>query len=350
MHFKNSFLLASTLTASTAVARLHGHERRHAHPKVEIEIEPELPTVTDAPKLEDRNVGDIVTATINGVLETWINEWSGEVASASSSSSSSSATSIVVPAAISAAPAPEFTATPSQVESTVTPVPTSSPSGGDWYETPSSGSYSRAGFGGQSKSETTGLLDWDYVGNVGIPWGSNIIEVSEANANQYKHVMRFEGSEIEPWTVLFWNTYGPNGKMDGFWKPNAALQFTLEKGEVKYVAVDDNSQGGWAAAPGEIPTTNFGQYAATWGEFDMSNAKNDYYSGWDVSCIIAELNGLEIQGMKICNHQGGDCSYIGKGLEGLLSAYTSADQGNDHKAVAQAPGPVRLTVTLDYVH
>ncbi|KAJ5289932.1 uncharacterized protein N7443_010185 [Penicillium atrosanguineum] len=344
MHFKNTFLLASALTASTAVARRHGHERRHAH-KAEIE-EPQLPTVTDAPKIEDRAVGDIVTATIDGVLETWINEWSGQVAAESSSSSSST---IVVPTTTAAA-VPEFTATPSQVESTVTPVPTSSTSGGSWYEVPSSGSYSSSGFGGQSKSKTTGLLDWDYVGNVGIPWGSNIIQVDEADANQYKHVMRFEGSETEPWTVVFWNTYGPDGKMDGFWKPNAALSFTLEKGEVKYVAVDDNSQGGWAAAPGEdIPTTNFGQYAATWGEFDMSSEKNEYYSGWDVSCIIAELNGLDIQGMRICNHMGGDCSYIGKGLVGLLSAYTSADQGNDHLAIAQAPGAVRLVVTLDYV-
>jgi hypothetical protein len=348
MHFKNSFLLASALTASSAVARLHGHERRHAHPKAEIEIEVEPPVVSDAPLLEDRAVGDVVTATINGVLETWINEWSGEVAAESSSSST---TSIVVPPTTTAAPAPEFTATPSQVESTVTPVPTSSPSGGDWFETPSSGEYSRSGFGGQSESKTVGLLDWDYIGNVGIPWGSNIIEVSEASANQYKHVMRFEGSETDPWTVLFWNTYGPDGKMDGFWKPNSALQFTLEPGEVKYVAVDDNSQGGWAAAPGEdIPTTNFGQYAATWGEFDMSSEKNGGSSGWDVSCIIAQLNGLSIQGMKICNHLGESCSYIGKGLIGLLQAYTSADQGNPSLAVSQPEGPVRLVVTLDYVH
>jgi len=352
MHFKNSFLLASVLTASTAVARLHGHERRHAHPKVAIDVDApakvavdvEAPATTDAPKIEDRGVGDEVYATINGVLESWINDWSGEVASESSSSST---TSIVIPSTTTAAP--EFTATPSQVESTVTPVPTSSPAGGDWFETPSSGSFSRDGFGGQTKGKKTGFLDWDYVGNVGIPWGSNIIEVDEANANQYKHVMRFEGSDTEPWTVLFWNTYGPNGKMDGFWKPNAALRFTLEKGEVKYVAVDDNSQGGWAAAPGEdIPTTNFGQYAATWGEFDMSSEKNGGSSGWDVSCIIAELNGLDIQGMKICNHLGESCSYIGKGLVGLLQAYTSADQGNPSLAVSQPDGPVRLVVTLDY--
>jgi hypothetical protein len=333
MLVKNSLLLAAALTAGSAVARLHGHERRHAHPKpVEAEVEVE------------KRTGEVVSAYIDGVLQTWINDWSGEVAAPTSSSTS---TVIQVPTTTVAPSVPEFTATPSNVESTVVPTPAAS-SGGAWSESPANGQYSRAGFGGVSKAQKVGFLDWDYIGNVGVPWGSNIIEVEESAASQYKHVLRFEGSESEPWSVVFWNTYGPDNKMTGFWAPNKALSFTLEKGEVKYVAIDDNSQGGWAAAPGEIPTTNFGQYAATWGEFDMSSEKNDGFSGWDVSCIIAELNDLEIQGMRICNHLGQDCSTIGKGLSSLLNAYTKNDQGNNHLAVSQASGPVRLVVQLDY--
>lgn len=354
MHFKNTFLLATALTAGSAAARLHGHQRRHAHahakPEIEIEVEPEAPLPTDGPidldlDLGKRDVGDVVTATINGVLQTWINDWAGEIASASSSSSSSTESIVVTPTPTAAAV--EATATPSEVESAVKPVPTSG-TGGKWFETPANGVFSRSGFGRPSDAKKVGVLDWDYIGNVGIPWGSNIIEVPEADASQYKHVIRFEGTETEPWTVLFWNTYGPDGKMDGFWKPHNALSFTLEKGEVKYVAIDDNSQGGWAAAPGDIPTTNFGQYAATWGEFDMSSEKNGGHSGWDVSCIIAQLNGLAIQGMRICNHLGENCSHIGRGLMGILNAYTSADQGNPSLAVSQPAGPVRLVVTLDY--
>ena len=136
--------------------------------------------------------------------------------------------------------------------------------------------------------------------------------------------------------------------MDGFWSPNKALSFELDANEVKYVAIDDNSQGGWAAAPGEIPTNSVGQWAATWGEFDMSSSKNDGGSGWDVSCIIPQLGGLDIQGMRICDHTGNMCSAIGKGLLGLINAYTSADQGNPSKAVSKSAGPVRLVVNLDY--
>lgn len=332
MFVKNSLLLAAALTAGSAVARLHGHERRHAHPKAEIEV-------------VEKRAGEVVTATIDGILQTWINDWSGQIEAATTTSSSTStiqvATTTVAPAAA------EFTASPSNVESTVVPTPAAS-SGGAWSESPANGEYSRAGFGGVSKAQKVGVLDWDYIGNVGVPWGSNIIEVEESAASQYKHVLRFEGSDSEPWSVVFWNTYGPDNKMTGFWAPNEALSFTLAKGEVKYVAIDDNSQGGWAAAPGSVPTTTFGQYAATWGEFDMSSEKNDGFSGWDVSCIIAELNDLEIQGMRICNHLGQDCSTIGKGLSSLLNAYTKNDQGNNHLAVAQASGPVRLVVQLDY--
>ncbi|GLI73722.1 hypothetical protein PoHVEF18_001943 [Penicillium ochrochloron] len=333
MFVKNSLLLAAALTAGSAVARLHGHERRHAHPKpAEVEV-------------EKRAVGDVVTATIDGILETWINDWSGQIAAPTSSSTST--TVIQVPTTTVAPAVPEFTASPSNVESTVVPTPAAS-AGGAWSESPANGQYSRDGFGGVSKAQKVGVLDWDYIGNVGLPWGSNIIEVAESAASQYKHVLRFEGSHSEPWNVVFWNTYGPDNKMTGFWAPNKALHFTLAPGEVKYVAIDDNSQGGWAAAPGSVPTTNFGQYAATWGEFDMSSEKNDGFSGWDVSCIIAELNDLEIQGMRICNHLGQDCSAIGKGLSSLLNAYTKNDQGNNHLAVAQASGPVRLVVQLDY--
>lgn len=354
MHLKNSFLLATALTATSAVARLHGHHRRHAHPNVEIEAEPALPGITPAPELdielEKRAVGDVVTATINGVVETWINQWDGEVAAASSSSSSSSSSSTETADVTPPPPPPADPTTSNPVESTVQPPPPSSSSGGNWFDAPSGG-FSRAGFGGQSDAKSLGSLDWDYSGNVGIPWGSNIIEVAEADASQYKHVIRFEGSMAEPWSVIFWNSYGPNGELDGFFTPNKALQFTINKGEVKYVAIDENSQGGWAAAPGgNVPTNFVGQYAATWGEFDMSNQQNDAHSGWDVSCIIPQLFGMDIQGMKICNHLGEECSYIGKGLTALLNAYTSADQGVTDLAVFQKPGAVRLIATLDYVH
>ncbi|KAJ5735057.1 uncharacterized protein N7483_000182 [Penicillium malachiteum] len=345
MQYKNSVLFLTALSVGSAVARLHGHDRRHAHAKVgDVAQNEEAPVVAPAAeKIADLEQRDEVYATIDGVLESWINNWAVEV----STTSTSTSTSIYVAPTTTTAPVAVFTSNPA-VESTVTPVPTSSPSGGNWYETPSDGEYSRSGFGGSTASQSTGSLDWDYIGNVGSPWGSNIIQISEDVANQYKHVLRFEGSSSSSQTVVFWNTYGPNGKMDGFWSPNKALEFDVPANGVAYVAIDDNSQGGWAAGSDSVPLSGIGEYAGTWGEFDMSSEKNDGYSGWDVSSIIAQLAGLDVQGMRICNHEGEMCSSIATGLASLVNAYTSADQGNPSLAVSQAEGPVRLVVNLDW--
>lgn len=348
MHFKNSLLLATALTAGSAVARLHGHQRRHAHPVLEREAEPEpeAPVTTDGPELNERAVGDVVTATINGVLETWINQWAGEVAAesaASSSSSSSSSTSIVV----TPTPTVEVTPTPTAVESQVsaTPVPSSSNSGGSWTSYPQDLQFSQDGFGGSNYNIEVLGIQW--TGNTGIPWGSNIIEVDEASAHLYQFVSRFEGSLTDDWTVLFWNKMGPNGLLDGFFSPNKALSFTLAPGEVKYVAFAEESTGGWAAWQGEdTPLSEYGSYAATWGEFTMRAAPN--FSSWDVSCIQAQNAGKPIQGMKICTHDGQGCSTITKGLGSVENAYTSAQTTiNGIGGNVEVPA-LRLLVNLDY--
>lgn len=340
-------LLMTALTAGSAVARAHGHDRRHAHPRDLKVVQPAVTAPAQVADVEKR--GEEVSAVIDGKLVSWINNWFG-----GSDSSSEVAESTTTPTSTATAEATTSVEAISSVSATPVASSTSSASSSsssgssNWASYPSNGEYSTTGFGSSTASKRVGTLDWDYIGNVGSPWGSNIIQVEEHMASKYKHVLRFEGSKSDTWSVIVWNTYGPNGKMDGFWKPNKALSFEIEKGQTKYIAIDDNSQGGWAAAPGDIPTSKIGQYASTWGEFDMSNEKNDDYSGWDVSCIIAQLADLQVQGMQICNHLGEKCSRIGKGLLGLLNAYTKADQGNPSLAVSQGPGPVRLVVHLDF--
>src|SRR2546430_1594844 len=127
MHFSNSMLLMTTLTAGSAVARLHGLDRRHAHPQLDIDV----------------------------------------------------------PAVQAQCP---------------------------------------------SVSKRSGSRDWDYIGNIGSPWGSNIIRVEEDVASEYKHVIRFENDNAKAWTVVMWNSYGPSGGLNGFWSPNSALSFTVEPG------------------------------------------------------------------------------------------------------------------------
>jgi hypothetical protein len=274
------------------------------------------------------------------VLETWINNWVGQIAAPTSSSTST--TVIQVPTTTAA---PVETQVPSAIESVV-PAHTAAPgSSGSWSDLPANGQYSRDGFGGSNyRVEVLGI---EWTGNTGLPWGSNIIEVEENVANQYKHVVRFEGSKSDDWTVIVWNKKGPNGLMDGFFHPNKALSFTLGPNEVKYVAIDTESTGGWAAWKGDdAPLSQYGSYAATWGEFTMRDAPN--FTSWDVSCIQAQNAGKEIQGMQICQHDGSSCSSITNGMGSVKNAYTSAEtdiNGIGGNVMTEA---IRLVVNLDY--
>lgn len=215
-----------------------------------------------------------------------------------------------------------------------------------WTNLPANNDFSTRRFGGHSKPAGTLI---QYHGNVGVPWGSNIIKVSPTEAHKYKYVAQFTGANTEPWTVIIWNKFGPDGKMDG-WYGHSAVTFILAPGETKYIAFDEDSVGGWGAAPGTkgLPTDDFGGYTSTWGEFSFGDIENKGWSGWDVSAIQAQIAKQNVQGMKICLADGKACSILTPGAEKVINAYTESKKHHDGIGGAAPPGPVRLAVDLDY--
>ncbi|KAL3474706.1 hypothetical protein BJX99DRAFT_231170 [Aspergillus californicus] len=330
MYIKNSMLLVTALAASSTVARIHGHERRHA--------------AHHAVHEEKRGLGDMVTVTMDGKVVSWANDYAGGGgAAATTSTDDSVAAPTAVEAAATSTEASETSATETDTP-TASTVSSASGTCSSWDDTPES--FSREGFGGKTASNLLEYI-W-YIGNVGSPWGSNIIEVSEDKACQYKHVVRFEGAEQDDWTLTFWNKIGPDSKLTG-WYGNSALSFKIKAGETKFVAFDDDSQGAWGAAKGDsLPTDAFGGYSCTWGEFDMSNGGNNDWSGWDVSAIQAQAAGQDVQGMKICDSKDTGCSYITNLATKMVNAYSKAEEGVDGIGGRQAPGAVRLITHLDY--
>ncbi|OQE17559.1 hypothetical protein PENSTE_c020G02175 [Penicillium steckii] len=216
----------------------------------------------------------------------------------------------------------------------------------EWTDIPADGNFATKKFGGHSKPAGTRI---SYHGNVGVPWGSNIITVSPTEAHRYKYVAQFSGANTEPWTVIIWNKIGPDGKMDG-WYSHSAVTFVLAPGETKYVAFDEDSVGAWGAAPGTngLPTDNWGGYTSTWGEFSFGDVENNGWSGWDVSAIQAQIAKQKVQGMQICMADGKGCSTITPDAKKVIDAYTESKKHHDGIGGAAAPGPVRLVVKLDY--
>jgi hypothetical protein len=215
----------------------------------------------------------------------------------------------------------------------------------EWTAIPPNGEFLFKGFGGRTAPKGTEI---HYVGNVGKPWGSNIITVSDTEAHSYKYVAKFSGSNDSPWTVIVWNKVGPDGKLNG-WYGNSALTFTLAPGETRYVAFDEDSEGAWGAAPGDhLPTDHWGGYSCTWGEFSFGDAENNGWSGWDVSAIQAQAAKQRVQGMSICQADGKGCSVITPDAKKVVDAYTESKKHRNGIGGAAAPGPVRLNVLLDY--
>lgn len=225
------------------------------------------------------------------------------------------------------------------------PVATAPASSESWTTHPSNNQFSTTGFGKRTNSTGSGVK---YAGNVGNPWGSNILEVSAATAHAYKYVVQFSHGSTDDWTVVIWNKIGPDGEMTG-WYGNSAVNFTLPAGEKRYVAFDENSQGAWGAAKGtSLPTDQFGGYSCTWGEFDFGNENNDHWSGWDVSAIQAQNAHQPVQGMRICQYGGERCSSITTGAGKVVNAYESTQASIDGIGGSVGQGPVRLVADLDY--
>lgn len=218
----------------------------------------------------------------------------------------------------------------------------------NWLKTPE-GEGSSNGFGERTSSGTANAVSFiSYAGNVGKPYGSNIIQISENDAPQYKNVLQLTGENQEPWTVQFWNKAGPDGKLDGFFG-HSAVTFDLAPGETKYVAVDADSRGGFGAAKGGVPKSESGEFASTWGEFDFSSNQNGGWSGYDVSIIQAQSAGKDIQGMKICEAPGDkSCSSVSNGGANVQNAYTQSQASQGGVGGNIPGGPVRLAVTIGY--
>ncbi|KAJ5949477.1 Allergen [Penicillium verhagenii] len=380
MLFSKSLLLAA-LSSSAFAARLEGHARRQA---VTTTTVTELITITACPcsetstpvwtsssvvatttpecsTTETPTSTPVPTTSAVPTTSTVVSTSSSIVAVTTSYSTIEAVTSTSTIEAVTSTSTIEAVTSTSTIEastststieassSTTTAVAstTSSSSSSAWTEVPSDGVYSSTGFGTITTSSGSGDT---YTGNVGSPYGSNIISISESEASSYKYVVQFTGSNTDDWKVVIWNKYSSDGTMDG-WYGNACHTFTLAAGDTVYYAFDTDSQGGWTAAKGSsIPTDDYGGYASTWGEFDFGSTVNSGWSGFDVSAIMAQDADLSVQGMSICDAYNSDatCSSITTGAGTVSNAYTSAETDVGGIGGNLSAGPVRLAVVFDY--
>lgn len=222
----------------------------------------------------------------------------------------------------------------------------STPSTGSGQAKPFCGGASYTKSYSNKKRATT--ADIFYKGNIGTAsdYGCNLMMVDEDVKDEYDHITTFTNAGDKTQECACFNKIGPvNGEVNGFFNGKQALKFNIGPGEKKYLAADDNTQGGCSCGAGSVALTNWGEFADTWLEFDFNSDINNGWSGADASCLVAAAEGMPIQGMNVCGHD--TCSTINPGGTGT-NAYLGGMEAEDGVGLNIAPGKVRLEVTLAY--
>ncbi|KAL2021397.1 hypothetical protein VTK56DRAFT_7262 [Thermocarpiscus australiensis] len=208
--------------------------------------------------------------------------------------------------------------------------------------------------GGGSSSSKSKRVTYEqvmYTGNLGTdngcPWNSNLMVVPNSIADKYDYVQKYTNVASEPYQVLCANKMGADGKLTGMFKVAGQnpLIFTLGPGETKTVVADKNTQGVCAFAPSEVPTTENGQYAGVWAEFDFGNASNQGWSGADCSALVAQNAGMDVPGCRMSH--GGVDSTILPGGQGT-NAYTKGMEGADGVGLNIPAGKTTIEVKVGF--
>ena len=317
MHFSYSALLVAALGFESALAQPANRQKRRR----DLANANWVDTVDWNDKSNYKGV-DFNTVNYGGSAAAATTPAPAATSVATSTSSATTSTTQAVVGIHKGHPQHHHHAKPSSsVESA--PEPTTEPS--------SSGSKS---FGSISEPKDNGNYD-EYIGNVGIPYGSNVVLLdSPDDIEDYKYSNTFTNPTGEKLTVILWNKSGKDGQPQSGMSLDPLLKFDLDPNESKAVAFDENTQAAFSQdcprdpMKGNLPN-------CTWGEIDFGDLRNGGWSGYDRSSIP---NGAGNTGLLTISCEGAKTS------SKEANSFTSAAQTNAGGALA--PGPAHFKTTM----
>ncbi|KUI54672.1 Allergen Asp f 4 [Cytospora mali] len=296
-------------------------------------------------QVEDRDIGDVITAIINGVEVSWTQTQDYGAAA------TSEAAAIVAnkPAEAIASVATSATTFSTSFATTLSSTSTSVSSAAAATSTSDSSSSSSSS-SGTGVTEFTTFADYCsssalrkrattaeifYTGNTGDDddYGCNIMPLANSDlASQYNNTVKFISGSSDQY-CLVWNKMGKDGGVNGFFLGNTVTGFTVPAGGEHLT---------------DVLTTSYGAIGMTWVEWDAENESNGGASGADASCIVAQDAGLTVNGMAVClESDSSDCSSISADATTVINAYTKDLAAADGIGL-HADGPLKITVDLSY--
>lgn len=319
-------------------AQPHGHGHAHLHQK-QRDIQN-----------EERDIGDVIVAEINGDIVSWTQteDYGAAATGLVVANENVAAASVSAEATSTYAATTLATSTSSSASATATASSSSSSSGTGVTSYTSFTDYCST-YSSSKKRATYAQIT--QTGNVGDPYNCNMMLISDEDvASQYNNTAKFYGA-TEDMVCAYWNKISSSGELNGWYKSEDSYQtFDLAAGAVQYIAFDDGSQGGAScfSASSGLSWDEYGGLVGTWTEWGF----NDVTTGWsgaDASSIQAEAAGTTIYGLQVCNADdtSAECSTISSGGSVITNAFNYALKAADGLGLNQEGG-MRINVNLGY--
>ena len=236
---------------------------------------------------------------------------------------------------------------PSGNEASVDKPSSDKPSGGSSGSGIVKGAHGGAqgSFGGRTEGRQGGNKDL-YIGNVGSPFGSNMMLVDTATAQEnYKYTITFKNTGSKDIRIIVWQNPGRDGSPLGGKGEDPIITIPLGGGQSQAVAFDEDTHGAFSldcardnpdhstvCARGEY---NFGDKCPP--QWDNPNGAQGW-SGFDRSTIMGGSN----------DHLGMSCLNCGSGGPQLSAKGKNEwyDEGQSSAGGAIKPGPAHLLTEM----
>lgn len=195
--------------------------------------------------------------------------------------------------------------------------------------------------GGSTPARNVGQTD-TYVGNVGAPYGQNMLPLTDCDVSGHDYSITFTNGDSSPIKVAMWNKVGDDNSIAGRDMTgatrNAFFLFPLEAHQSASFAIAENSQIAFSQACDRNEAN--GQFECTWGEADFADANkpNNGASGYDRSSIP---NGAGNTGLLTVSADGYDAS-----SESANSFVSTSQLNTGGKTNIPSGQPAHIKVTL----
>ncbi|KAL8742542.1 MAG: hypothetical protein Q9190_004995 [Brigantiaea leucoxantha] len=200
-------------------------------------------------------------------------------------------------------------------------------------------------FGGQTAGQQGGNKDL-YIGNVGTPYGYNMMNIPTDQAKTQKYSITFKNVGQKEIKVIVWQNPGRDGSPLGGKGEDPILTIPIPAGESRATAYDEDTHGAFSL---DCPRGSDGSTTCVRGEYNFGdkcpkqwdNANGAQgWSAFDRSCIMGGCNDYLKMTCLNCPDDGTARRISDKG-----SFSFSSDQQTD-ASVPVPPGPVHILAEM----